>query len=80
MPVIRATQAFSSLKGFIVNGRANLQEGNTLITPAAYIQGTFYYGGVFTVGLDEDGSSKDTPSTNPTYYGPSSTNCLVKTN
>lgn len=76
MPVIRATKEFKSLKGFIVNGRANLQEGNTLITPAAYIQGTFYYGGVFT----EDGNSKDTPSTNPTYYGPSSTNCLVKTN
>ena len=79
MPVIRATQAFSSLKGFIVNGRANLQEGNTLITPAAYIQGTFYYGGVFAAGLN---SSLPTgiPSTNPTYYGPSSTNCLVKTN
>lgn len=76
MPVIRATNEFKSLKGFIVNGRANLQEGNTLITPAAYIKGTFYYGGVFT----EDGNSKDTPSTNPTYYGPSSEDCLVKTN
>lgn len=76
MPVIRATQAFNSLKGFIVNGRANLQEGNTLITPAAYIQGTFYYGGVFTNNNVPTG----TPSTNTTYYGPSSANCLVKTN
>lgn len=76
MPVIKATEKFNSLKGFILNGRANLQEGNTLITPAAYIQGTFYYGGVFNDG----GRTPATPVTNATYFGNSSDNCLVKTN
>ena len=76
MPVIKATAEFNSLKGFILNGRANLQEGNTLITPAAYIQGTFYYGGVFNDGE----ITPAPPVTNTTYFGKSSENCLVKTN
>lgn len=76
MPVIKATEKFDSLEGFILNGRANLQEGNTLITPAAYIQGTFYYGGVFNDGE----VTPATPVTNATYFGNSSDNCLVKTN
>lgn len=64
---------FVTLEGFILKGKANLQENNKLVTPAAYIEGTLYYGGLFT----QTGGTQ-VPATTGTYYGDSTPNCLVK--
>lgn len=64
---------FVTLEGFILKGKANLQENNKLVTPAAYIEGTLYYGGLFT----QTGGTQ-VPATTDTYYGDSTPNCLVK--
>lgn len=64
---------FVTLEGFILKGKANLQENNKLVTPAAYINGTLYYGGLFT----QTGGTQ-VPATTGTYYGDSTPNCLVK--
>lgn len=67
------SERFVTLEGFILKGKANLQENNKLVTPAAYIEGTLYYGGQFT----QTGGQK-VPETMDTYYGDSTPNCLVK--
>lgn len=67
------SERFVTLEGFILKGKANLQENNKLVTPAAYIEGTLYYGGQFT----QTGGQK-VPETMGTYYGDSTPNCLVK--
>lgn len=75
MPVITNPNAerFITLDGFILKGEANLKENNKLVTKAAYIQGTLYYGGTFV----QSGTST-VPTTTGTYLGNSSENCLVK--
>lgn len=66
-------ESFVTLDGFILKGKANLQENNKLVTPAAYIDGTLYYGGLF-----KKPGGKDDVQTENTYYGNSEPNCLVK--
>lgn len=66
-------ESFVTLDGFILKGKANLQENNKLVTPAAYIDGTLYYGGLFK----KPGGKADVQTEN-TYYGNSEPNCLVK--
>lgn len=66
-------ESFVTLDGFILKGKANLQENNKLVTPAAYIDGTLYYGGLFK----KPGGKEDVQTEN-TYYGNSEPNCLVK--
>lgn len=66
-------EPFVTLDGFILKGKANLQENNKLVTPAAYIDGTLYYGGLF-----KKPGGKDDVQTENTYYGNSAPNCLVK--
>lgn len=67
------SERFVTLEGFILKGKANLQENNKLVTPAAYIEGTLYYGGQFT-----QTGGQQVPATTGTYYGDSTPNCLVK--
>lgn len=67
------SERFVTLEGFILKGKANLQENNKLVTPAAYIEGTLYYGGLFT-----QTGGQQVPATIGTYYGDSTPNCLVK--
>ena len=64
----------NSLQGFIVKGKANVKENNRLVAEAAYIEGTFYYGGLFCIS----GNINVVPSTQNTYFGNSSADCLVK--
>lgn len=64
----------NSLQGFIVKGKANVKENNRLVAEAAYIEGTFYYGGLFCIS----GNTNVVPSTQNTYFGNSSADCLVK--
>lgn len=44
------TTTSNRLKGFIVNGKANIKEGNQIYTNAAYISGRLYLGGNFKFG------------------------------
>lgn len=63
-----------NLRGFILYGKANVKENNKLVVPAAYIDGTFYYGGLFCVDKQPD----VLPTINGVYYGNSSDKCLVE--
>lgn len=75
IPVItQANNYLPELRGFIVNGKANLKENNKMVVPAAYIKGTFYYGGLFCI----DKQPNILPEMKGVYYGNSSDDCLVQ--
>lgn len=75
IPVItQANNYLPELRGFIVNGKANLKENNKMVVPAAYINGTFYYGGLFCI----DKQPNTLPKIKDVYYGNSSDDCLVQ--
>ena len=68
IPVIsQKNNHLKSLRGFILNGKANVKENNKLVVPAAYIQGTLYVGGLFTQNV----YPYVLPVTTNTYFGDS---------
>ena len=71
--VYQSENTLTALRGFIVNGKANLKENNVLYTPAANINGTFYYGGDFAASM-----GGALPNLNANYFGNSSNDCIVK--
>lgn len=60
-----AGEEYLGLRGFILNGYANVMQNNELITGAAYIRGALYYGGTFET------SNSELPATKEVYFGKS---------
>lgn len=68
IPVItQKTNYLPKLRGFILNGKANIKENNKLVVPAAYVQGTLYVGGLFCI----DKQPNTLPKTDDVYFGKS---------
>ena len=66
IPVItQKTNYLPKLRGFILNGKANVKENNKLVVPAAYVQGTLYVGGLFCIS----GNPETLPTTENVYFG-----------
>ena len=62
----------TALRGFILKGKANVQENNKLVVPAAYIEGNLYVGGLFC----KPSQPEILPDTENVYFGDSTVDYL----